>query len=198
MPLTPPSSSSTPSILPGFVQRFDRRVGRRINAWPATPHIDTVLLRLSTAANNGLLWYSVAAGLALTGPRGRRAAARGLISLGMSSAFANLVAKPVFGGARPLAEDVPLARQLAKFPASASFPSGHTASAVAFATGAGLESPLAAAVALPLAAGVAYSRLHVGAHWLSDVAGGAIIGAGMGLASAGVLRLIPGLRRPRR
>jgi membrane-associated phospholipid phosphatase len=195
MPLTPPSSSSTPSILPASIQRLDRRVGARINAWPATPHGDAALLRLSTAANNGILWYSVAAALALTGPRGRRAAVRGLISLGLSSAFANLVAKPVFGGARPLAADVPLARQLAKFPASASFPSGHTASAIAFATGASLESPLAAAVTLPIAAGVAYSRLHVGAHWLSDVAGGAVIGAGMGVAGRAVVRFLPGFRR---
>lgn len=195
MPLTPPSSSSTPSRLPQSIQRLDRRVGARINAWPATPHVDAALLRLSTVANNAVLWYSLAGLLALTGPRGRRAAVHGMASLGLSSAFANLVAKPLVGGARPAAADVPTARHLARFPQSASFPSGHTASAIAFATGAALESPVAAAVAVPLAVGVAYSRLHVGAHWLSDVVGGAAIGVGMGVVSGAVLRLLPRGRR---
>lgn len=195
MQFRPPSSSSSPSILPGFVQSLDRRVGGQVNRWHSSPRVDAALLRLSTAANNGLLWYVVAGALALQGPRGRRAAVRGLLSLGASSAFANLVAKPVFGGARPLAADIPLARQLAKFPASASFPSGHTASALAFASGAALESPASLALAGPLALGVAYSRLHVGAHWLSDVAGGALIGGGMAVLGRAVM---PRLGRRRR
>jgi undecaprenyl-diphosphatase len=44
-----------------------------------------------------------------------------------------------------------------------------------------LESGTAGIVIAPLAAAVAYSRLHVGAHWLSDVAGGVAIGAGVAL-----------------
>ncbi|RKR74571.1 phosphatase PAP2 family protein [Frondihabitans australicus] len=187
MPLTPPSSSSTPSRLPEAVQAFDRRVGRRINGRPSDPAADRALLAVSTAANNGLLWFSVAAALALTGPRGRRAAARGLASLGLSSGFANLVAKPLVGGPRPSADDVPPERQLARFPQSASFPSGHTASAIAFASGVAIESPALGLVVAPLAVTVAYSRLHVGAHWLSDVLGGAAIGVTM----ANVARLLP-------
>ncbi|GAA4669661.1 phosphatase PAP2 family protein [Frondihabitans cladoniiphilus] len=181
MQLKPPSSSSSPSILPAWILDLDKRAGRVINQRASHPRVDGALLRLSTAANNGFLWYGVAAGLALTGPRGRRAAVRGLLSLAGSSAFANLVAKPVFGGARPLAADVPLGRQLAKFPASASFPSGHTASAAAFATGVALESPGRGILVAPLAAALAYSRLHVGAHWVSDVTGGAMIGVGVAL-----------------
>jgi undecaprenyl-diphosphatase len=49
---------------------------------------------------------------------------------------------------------------------------------VAFATGVALEQPLAGAALAPLAVAVGYSRLHVGAHWFSDVLGGAIIGLG--------------------
>ena len=44
-----------------------------------------------------------------------------------------------------------------------------------------LESPRAGAVVGPVAAAVAYSRLHVGAHWLSDVIGGVMIGASVAL-----------------
>ncbi|BDZ50062.1 hypothetical protein GCM10025867_23030 [Frondihabitans sucicola] len=138
-----------------------------------------MLLALSTSANNGAIWYGVAGLLSLTGPTGRRAAVRGLLSLGGASAVANLVAKPIFGGPRPLAADVPGRRQLKVFPQSASFPSGHTASAFAFLTGVALESPVRGAAVAPLAVALGYSRLHVGAHWLSDVAGGALIGIGV-------------------
>ncbi len=178
MKLRPPSSSSAPSILPRVVGLFDRRVNAGIAAIPAGPRTDAALVRLSTSANNAVLWYVAAAILACTGRRGRRAAVRGLLSLAGASAFANIVAKPVFGGPRPVIEEIPLARRLRVFPTSASFPSGHTASALAFATGVALESPLGGAVVAPVALAVAYSRLHVGAHWLSDVAGGAIIGSG--------------------
>ncbi|WP_370544483.1 phosphatase PAP2 family protein [Frondihabitans sp. VKM Ac-2883] len=179
MPLRPPSSSDTPSILPRSILAFDQQVGRRINGSTPRARADRALLGLTTSANNGLLWYAVAAGLALTGRTGRRAAVRGLLSLAGSSAVANLVAKPIFGGHRPVAADVPVARQLKVFPQSASFPSGHTASAAAFASGVAIENPALAVAVVPIAAVVGYSRLHVGAHWLSDVVGGALIGVGV-------------------
>ncbi|MFP3380394.1 phosphatase PAP2 family protein, partial [Bacillus sp. SIMBA_069] len=68
----------------------------------------------------------------------------------------------------------------------------HTASAAAFAIGVALEWPAAGAALAPLAAGVGYSRLHTGAHWLSDVAGGAAIGAGAALA---LKALAPAVKR---
>jgi membrane-associated phospholipid phosphatase len=188
VPLTPPSSSSSASRLPASVVDFDRRAGRRINALVSSERVDAALLALSTAANNGLLWYGIAGLLALTGPKGRRAAARGVLSLFGSSAFANLVAKPIFGGPRPHADDVPARRQLKEFPKSASFPSGHTASAFAFATGVALESPWRAVLVAPLAVTLGYSRLHVGAHWLSDVVGGAVIGVGVAALGGVVVR----------
>jgi undecaprenyl-diphosphatase len=42
-----------------------------------------------------------------------------------------------------------------------------------------LESPRIALAIAPIAAAVSYSRLHTGAHWLSDVVGGATLGAGV-------------------
>lgn len=188
MPLRPPSSSLSPSILPSRIVDLDRRAGRRINALVTSQRADRALLALSTAANNGLVWYGVAGVLALTGSKGRRAAVRGLLSLGGASAVANLVAKPLFGGPRPLAADIPLQRQLKVLPQSASFPSGHTASAFAFATGVALESPARGVLVAPLAVTLAYSRLHVGAHWLSDVVGGAVIGSGIALLGRALVR----------
>ena len=62
-------------------------------------------------------------------------------------------------------------------------PSGHSASAVAFALGVGLVRPALGGALAPVAAGVAYSRVHTGAHWPSDVAFGSALGAAAALVT---------------
>ncbi|BDI22485.1 bifunctional phosphatase PAP2/diacylglycerol kinase family protein [Herbiconiux sp. L3-i23] len=177
-------------LLPGWVRRLDRRAGRLINARRAHRWRDGGYRRLSRTADHGRLWFAIAGVLFLTGRR--RAAIRGVLSLLAASALANLVGKRLFGGPRPLVKHIPLARRLHVYPASASFPSGHSASAAAFATGVTLESPAAGFLVAPLAAGVVYSRLHVGAHWLSDV----VAGAALGGAVAVVGRLVAPAQTP--
>jgi undecaprenyl-diphosphatase len=180
--------------LPRRIERADERVAGRINARRTGPWSDAFWRTLSTAADHGLLW-SAAAGVLLALGR-PRAAVRGLASLGLASALANLVGKQLVGGERPALTSIPISRRLDRSPTSPSFPSGHTASAAAFATGVALESPRAGAALAPLAAAVGYSRLHTGAHWTSDVAGGALIGIGAallvkGLAPSRVAPLLP-------
>jgi diacylglycerol kinase family enzyme/membrane-associated phospholipid phosphatase len=162
-------------LLPPWVRKVDLKAARRVNRRHVHPHVDRAYQRLSRAADNGVLWFTFAAVLAVFGRH--RAALRGVTSLTVASILANLVGKKVFGGDRPLLDDVPIGRHLRKQPDSPSFPSGHSASAAAFATGVALESGSAAKVVAPVAAGVAYSRLHVGAHWFSDVIGGLALGA---------------------
>jgi undecaprenyl-diphosphatase len=84
---------------------------------------------------------------------------------------------------RPPAKEIPFFRQTKRQPKTTSFPSGHAASAFAFATAATIERPELAVPLFGLAAGVAYSRVHVGVHYPSDVVAGAIIGTGIGLAT---------------
>lgn len=133
--------------------------------------------RVSGFADRGVLWWTIAGALAVVGRR--RTAARGLGSLLVASALTNLIAKQVFGGDRPLLADVPIGRHLPKPPLTPSFPSGHSASAAAFVTGIAIEQPRLGGALAPVALGVAYSRLHTGAHWLSDVVGGLALGAGV-------------------
>jgi hypothetical protein len=115
--------------------------------------------RLSNSANNSKLWLVIAAALALTGPAGRRAAVRGILAIGVTSAAVNLGVKSVSARRRPdrAGAGVPGDRYV-RMPTSTSFPSGHSASAFAFATAISRDSPWLAVAIQFLAGGVAYSE----------------------------------------
>jgi undecaprenyl-diphosphatase len=179
-------------IMPRWVRRVDRAANRRINASPSWHAHDRAYSRVSHAADRGLLWYAIAATLVLLGRR--RAALRGIGSMITASVVSDVVVKSFFDGRRPLSNEVPIGRRLRAYPTTPSFPSGHSASAAGFAAGVALESGRAGLIVAPLAVAVAYSRMHVGAHWLSDVVGG--VGIGVGIALLGRI-LVPGRGRGR-
>lgn len=158
-----------------------------------TPAMDVGLRRLSRAADHSKLWLGCAALLAtFGGERGRAAAADGLASIALTSPVVNLVLKRLGDRRRPdrHAAAVPLARQVT-MPRSRSWPSGHAASAFAFATGVGAAWPAAGVPLSVVASVVAYSRVHTGVHFPSD----AIAGTASGVALAPVA--VAGLRRLR-
>lgn len=173
--------------MPRWVRRADAAAARRINRRSAP---DGLLTGLSRAADHGLLWGAIAATMVVFGAH--RAALRGVGSMLVAGVVSDVVVKRFFDGPRPGWDAVPHARRLRAYPTTTSFPSGHSASAAGFAAGVAWESPAAGAAVAPLAAGVAYSRLHVGAHWLSDVVAGVAIGAIV--ASLGRL-VVPARRR---
>ncbi|SME92020.1 phosphatase PAP2 family protein [Streptomyces sp. Amel2xC10] len=144
-----------------------------------TPALDTALRRLSAAADHSKISFAVAAGLALCGRRPRRAAVMGVAAVGIASATANLLGKRLVRRPRPhRAEDSPFPGRHVPMPDSASFPSGHTASAVAFAAAVGPAFPVAAVPLGLLACAVGYSRVHTGVHYPGDVVAGALLGTG--------------------
>jgi diacylglycerol kinase family enzyme/membrane-associated phospholipid phosphatase len=179
--------------LTGLIDRvaaLDRAVVQRVaetDSWV----LDEVMPRLSQLADHSVLWMVLASGLRATGNRwARRAAWRGLGSIAVASATVNILGKSLTDRKRPDVE-IPVARQLARVPWTTSFPSGHAASAAAFATGVALESPRLAVPVIVLAAAVGFSRVVTGVHYPSDVLAGFAIGAAAGAAT---LRWWP--RRP--
>ncbi len=168
-----------------MLQRLHQRdlaAYRRLAALRDTP-LDRVVPLLTRSADHGLLWIGVAA-LLSTGRRPqRRAALRGLASLGLASALANVPAKLAVRRARPDLTPVPLVRRLRTQPSTSSFPSGHAASAAAFTVGVALEQPWLALPVGVLAAGVSYGRVHTGVHYPGDV----LVGLGVGTLAAALL-----------
>ncbi|MFI8189348.1 phosphatase PAP2 family protein [Streptomyces sp. NPDC085946] len=149
-----------------------------------TPTLDRALRRLSHAADHSKISFAIAAALALGEGRPRRAALAGVGAIAVASASANLLGKRLVRRARPDREAarVTVDRHV-PMPESASFPSGHTASAVAFATAVGVVLPPAAVPLGALAGAVGYSRVHTGVHYPGDVAAGAVLGIASAAAS---------------
>jgi undecaprenyl-diphosphatase len=147
----------------------------------ATPNLDRFFRRVSSSADRSRIWLLLAGVLAAAadGP-GRRAAADGVASVALTSAVTNLVLKPLGARRRPDRDshDVAVARHVA-MPLSTSFPSGHAASAFAFAGGAGYAMPVLGFPLNAAAAVVAYSRVHTGVHYPADVVAGSVAGAAL-------------------
>lgn len=97
-----------------------------------------------------------------------------------ASALGVQVLKEIFGRARP--------EEMIVVSDHGSFPSGHTANAATLAVVAVVLFPRVwvALVGAAWVVAMGFSRTQVHAHWLSDVVGGAFVGAGVALIVAAV------------
>jgi undecaprenyl-diphosphatase len=155
----------------------------------STPVLDEPLRRVSDFANFSKPWFLVAGALALFGgPRGRRAAVTGLAAIGATSLVVNQPMKKIAGERRRPDRHrlgVPVQRWV-RMPASGSFPSGHSASAAAFAVAVGGVLPALRPALRVGASVIAFSRVYTGVHYPSDVLVGATVGALFGRLAARV------------
>ena len=185
--LPDPASETEPAGWWSEVDRLDLAVYAAIAA-TQTPTLDRAFRSLQ-AADRWKLWLASAALLAATGGvTGRRAWVNGLAATGLTSAVVNLALKPLGRRRRPDRElhRVPVARQV-DMPRSTSFPSGHSASAFAFATGVAAAAPAAGIPLSALAALVAYSRVHTGVHYPVDALVGSVTGGALAPLAVGAL-----------
>ena len=178
---------SAPSA-PSLANSLDRRIFDAIHGIPHTPVSDRYVSMVSDIGE-GLLWVGLGIGLAaLGGRRGQRAGmATALSALGTTYTVQRLF-KPFFRRQRPFVN-----RELTVVgirTSDASFPSGHSAASFAAATALTTFYPSAAPLAYGVAGLVGASRVHLGHHFPSDVAVGAMIGVGTGTLTAAIVRLL--------
>ena len=180
------ASPITIRVPPPSRDGIDRRIFAFVNGLPHSPVSDRYISTISDLGE-GLGWVAGGAAIAmLGGRRGRRA--------GLATAVASMAAtyivqkhvKPIFRRVRPFVDRE--ARVVGMRPVDHSFPSGHAASSFAAATALSIYYPKAAPLALTVATGVAASRVHLGVHFPSDAAVGAVIGIGIGTLAAWLVK----------
>lgn len=153
--------------------------------------LEAIIPRLSNLANYSRLWVLVGGTIAATGgPEGRRLASRAMAAIGVSSFLTNVVGKRLWQRDRPSRNElVPVDRHV-HMPLSSSFPSGHTASAFAFATVVTTGHRELVVPVGALASLVAYSRVYTGVHYPADVLIGSVIGTAVGVVVLAVDPLV--------
>jgi len=167
------------------LKRMDDAVYRAVER-TRTPVMDAPLRHVSGLANHSKLWLAIAAALfAFGGRSGRRAAVSGAVAIGVNSFVVNIPLKAMARRARPArGTENDLEARHVRMPTSRSFPSGHSASAFAFATTVAAFMPELGLPLRGLAAAVAYSRVHTGVHYPGDVVVGSLVGMAIGESTA--------------
>jgi|SRR5208282_860532 len=165
----------------GYIENRDHRVMRRMNRWKAPRWIRYWMLA-ATRMGDGWLWYSLGAMLLLVGGAQRFAAVgtAGCAAIGGVLVFKAL--KKISHRQRPC-ELEPHCWSNVLPPDQFSFPSGHTMTAFAIALVVSYFYPSLEGPLYFLAASIAFSRVALGMHFLSDVLAGAVLGSALGVAS---------------
>lgn len=171
----------TPNRLSPAVSRFDAEIEKAVAGVRGRKRLDRLMYLASELGDFSLIWFVVGTAQALRDDRSFRRLVRLATALGVESALVNGPIKSAFRRERPT-HLVERPHRL-RTPRTSSFPSGHASSATlaAILLSDGEDDGLAAFY-WGLAALVASSRVYVGIHHPSDIAGGAAVGGAMGAA----------------
>jgi undecaprenyl-diphosphatase len=148
-----------------------------------------VFIGLSVVGYFGLVWIVLAAPAAFLARRNVLFSVAFTAACVWTADLLALALKSAVGRPRPF-EAIPQVDTLIGATVGQSMPSGHAATSFAGAVVLTYLLPRAASLFFLLATAVAFSRVYVGVHYVSDVVVGALLGAGVGLAGLGLLRLL--------
>lgn len=165
------------------LQALDDAAMRAVQA-SRRPGLEPVAQALSKHSRTALVL--AAAGAAIAGGAARAAAIEAAIALVPVNLAVEGLKRATFR-ARPDGE---------RRRSNAAFPSSHAANAFAVAAVLARRWRRAALPAFALAAAVAWSRMYLNRHWLSDVAGGALLAVALALLSVRLWRAWRAARSP--
>jgi undecaprenyl-diphosphatase len=171
--------------LPPVFDRWDASFDKLWEPLRKSAVLNRMFYLASEVGDFGMVWLAIGAAQGALGPDSKtKMALRLAIAMGLESALVNGFIKSFFKRQRP-EWDQERPMHLRK-PRTSSFPSGHSSSAVTAAIL--LSAPVSAwtFVYAALAAIVAFSRVHVKIHHITDVAGGLLVGALYGTAVAAI------------
>jgi undecaprenyl-diphosphatase len=171
--------------LPPAFDRWDASFDKLWEPLRKSAVLNRVFYLASEVGDFGMLWLAIGAAQGALGPDSKtKMALRLAVAMGLESALVNGFMKSFFKRQRP-EWDQERPMRLRK-PRTSSFPSGHSSSAVTAAIL--LSSPVSGwtFVYAALAGIVAFSRVHVKIHHITDVAGGLMVGALYGSAVSAI------------
>jgi undecaprenyl-diphosphatase len=172
----------TTASIATWLGRADSRLLQIMRTRGHAPPVELPMMRLAAMAEDGAIWLALGAALAAVDPPRRR---RWLLAgaYGPVCIVLNYPLKKLFGRARPQLE----LERLGEAPNELSFPSAHATSSFAAATVMAHIAPAGKSLPLILACAIAAGRPYLGMHHPTDVVGGALVGAALGLAGSAAM-----------
>ncbi|EFI41736.1 phosphatase PAP2 family protein [Peptoniphilus sp. oral taxon 386] len=149
------------------------------------PILDKIMIFISTLGNAGAIFIIIGLFLFIRKDT-RRIGLTVLISLLFCLIFGNIILKPLIGRVRPY--DANNVKIIVKHLKDASFPSGHTFSAVACAMSVSFYNRRYGRILFVFAALMAFSRMYLYLHYPTDILGGAVLGIFCALLSREVMK----------
>ncbi len=149
--------------------------------------MDFLMPKITALGNGGAIWLAAAAAMTVS-KKYRRYGITMLAALAAGVLIGNVCLKNLIARPRPCwIENIPL---LISNPTDYSFPSGHTLSSVIGAYLLTAANRRFGFAAVPLAVLIAFSRLYLYVHFLSDVLFSVAIGIIIGFAAVSIMNRI--------
>lgn len=154
--------------------------------------LDKVMPVITAFGNGGIFWIALAVVLMII-PKYRKAGFTMGLALLMGLLVCNLTLKPLVGRIRPydyqLEHFGKTVSLLIATPHDFSFPSGHTIASFEGATALLLYDRKLGVPAMVLAVLIAFSRLYLYVHYVTDVLASLVLGVGFALLGAWLVKL---------